>query len=134
MTEKIVNRTDDLTTQMCRESDAAGGPTAWMMHFLVLCVLVAAVAWTMIGIRDLGEASDRCESELIEFRELAEKAARSPRRDVGRVSAELTRRIAAQNWHRNLDGVRPRVLQTPGGLRVRFARTFPNFIEERSQR
>jgi hypothetical protein len=71
---------------------------------------------------------------LIEFRELAEKAARSSRRDVERVSAELTRRIAAQNWHRNLDGVRPRVLQTPGGLRVRFARTVPNFIEERSQR
>jgi hypothetical protein len=127
MTEPTIKGADDLTTRMCRESDAAGGPTAWMMHLLVLCVLIAAVAWTMLGIRDLRDASDRCESELLEFRELAAKAARSPRRDMARVSAEFTRRITAQSWHKTLDGIRPRVLQTPAGLRVRFARTIPDF-------
>ena len=130
MTDQTVNRSDDLTSRMCRENDVAQS-TAWMMHLLILCVLIAAVAWTMLGIRDLRDASDRCESELLEFRDLAEKAARSPRRDAARVSAELSRRIAAQGWHANLDGVRPRVLQTPAGLRVRFARTVPNFLEDR---
>ena len=115
---------DQLAERMCRESDAVG-LSIRMMHVLVLCVVVAGAMWTYGGIRQLRETSERCESELLEFQRLADKAARSPRCDAARVAGEFGRRIAQQTWHASLRGVRPRVLQTPSGLRVRFTRTIP---------
>lgn len=115
---------DQLTERMCRESDANGTATR-MIQLLVLCVVVAAAMWTHGGIRELREWNDLCESELIEFQRLAEKAARSPSRDASRVASEFSLCIAKQTWHSGLARVRLRVLKTPSGLRVRFTRTIP---------
>lgn len=121
---------DPLAERMCRGSDAARLATV-MIHFLVVCAVAVGAMWTLAGIRNLREDNDRWESELIEFQRLAATAARSPRRDAARVADQFGRRIAEQTWHSNLEGVRPRVLQTPSGLRVRFARTIPTFGEGR---
>ena len=121
---------DQLAERMCRESDASGVTTR-MMHVLVVCVVVAAAMWTYGGIRQLREWNDRCESELIEFRRLMEKAARSPSRDATRVAKEFGQCIAKQTWHSGLERVRLRVLQTPSGLRLRFTRTVPMMDEDR---
>ncbi len=115
---------DQLAGRRYGESDAAGFTTR-MMHLLVLCVVAAAAMWTHGGIRQLREWNDRCESELIEFQRLAEKAARSPSRDASRIASEFGRCIAKQTWHSSLERARLRVLRTPSGLRVRFMPTIP---------
>ncbi len=115
---------DQLAEHLCRDSDANGAANR-MIQLLVLCVVVAAAMWTHGGIRELREWNDLCESELIEFQRLTEKAARSPSRDASRVAGEFSLCIAKQTWHSGLERVRLRVLQTPSGLRVRFTRTIP---------
>ena len=64
-------------------------------------------------------------AELREFRGFIDRAARSPRRDAAKVAAEFRHKIQQQRWHENLEGVRPRVLQTETGVRIRLTRTIP---------
>lgn len=130
MTE--IPQTDDLTNRMCRESDAAGGARVWLVHLAVLVLVAGGGVWAMFGVEELYQVSTRCESELLEFRELADRAARSPRRESAARAQQLRQRIQEQVWYHNMDGVRPRVLHTELGLRVRFAETVPS-LEERQR-
>lgn len=127
------SRRNEFAERMCRESDAVGGAIAWATHCIVLAVVVLGSWWTLDGIRRLRDDSRRNAAELREFRDLAARTTRSPQRDAARVKAQVSRRIQEQSWHGNLDGVRPRVLQTETGLRIRLTRTVPGLERSRDR-
>lgn len=103
---------------------------AWLRrerYLYLVVVLFAALTsvWVQVGVADLRRSTELRDKQLTEFQALHAQLSEISADQATLRADEFARRLAAQDWHIDLVGVRPHVVASGNGLVVQLAPTMP---------